>query len=415
MFGLGGSAPRSQVRASATRHQMRTSPLGVWNWAATMPGVPLGATHSTFTSSSGWSTDWPSQSETRAGSPAISRPSSETSPLAPALGWFAGGRCPTATKNGSCGSACRPLHAELLPEQLDAVGAVPVAVDGLAAEACLVRRDVVDRDDPAQPAAAELGAGAHRLAEGGLVGCRVVEHLDDLEVRAVGQREDRVAGAEPGMDAAVGEVLAEQLRESFGRAGEPVRARLRRRCGRGAWLILTRRAIGAGHRGRVSVERQVGARVGRVQRERRARAQVGLAAAGQHVVRRLAHQLDQLGGVGQVDRLDADVRLGVAGAVPVEVVAAGTPAAPVVLADRHLDVGRVVGALDVAERTPDRQLPAHVRLGLDEVHALAAAPAVQRAAVAALEAAAVEEDAGAPVTTRVLRSPSSSVSIQPCA
>ena len=61
--------------------------------------------------------------------------------------------------------------------------------------------DVVDGDDPAEPAAAELGAGAHGLAEGRLVRRRVVEHLDDLEVGAVGQRQDHVAGAEARVDA----------------------------------------------------------------------------------------------------------------------------------------------------------------------------------------------------------------------
>ena len=51
--------------------------------------------------------------------------------------------------------------------------------------------------------------------------------------------------------------------------------------------------------------------------------------------------------------------------------------------------------LDVAERTPQRQLPAHVRLGLDEVHVLVQGERVQRAAVAAREVAGVVEDAGA--------------------
>src|SRR5436190_4504577 len=45
----------------------------------------------------------------------------------------------------------QPPDAELLPEELGAVGAVAVAVDGLTAEARLVRPDVVDRDHPAQP------------------------------------------------------------------------------------------------------------------------------------------------------------------------------------------------------------------------------------------------------------------------
>src|SRR5690349_23471336 len=73
------------VRASPNS-QSRTSPLGVWNETATMPGVPFGATQSTFTSSSGCSTGAPSHSVTRAGSPAISSASSEMLPVAPVDG-----------------------------------------------------------------------------------------------------------------------------------------------------------------------------------------------------------------------------------------------------------------------------------------------------------------------------------------
>ena len=144
-----------------------------------------------------------------------------------------------------------------------------------------------------------------------------------------------------------------------------------------------------------------------------ARREVRLAVADQLVVRRLAHQRDQLGPVGDVDRLRRDVRLGVARAVPVQVVAARAPAAAVVLADGDLGVRRAVGPLDVAEGTPDRQLPAHVRLGLERVHALAQRQAVQGAARAAGEAAAGSGRCRRPRATAVLRSPSSSVSTQP--
>ena len=117
---------------------MRTSPLGVWNFAATMPGVPLGATHSTFTSSRGWSTDWPSHSETRAGSPAISRHSRETCAGGAGARVVAGVDVPLDEER-QLRVGLQALDAQLLPEQLAAVGPVPVAVDGLAAEACLVR------------------------------------------------------------------------------------------------------------------------------------------------------------------------------------------------------------------------------------------------------------------------------------
>ena len=61
----------------------------------------------------------------------------------------------------------------------------------------------------------------------------------------------------------------------------------------------------------------------------------------------------------------AVVRVGVARAVPVEVVAAGTPPASVVLGDGDLGVRRAVRELDLAVEPPDRQLPAHVGLGLE--------------------------------------------------
>src|SRR5690606_5639446 len=73
-------------RPSPPGGQILTIPLGVWMTAAMMPGMPLGATHSTLTSSSGRSTGSPSHSLTRCGSPAISMAERETPPSAPALG-----------------------------------------------------------------------------------------------------------------------------------------------------------------------------------------------------------------------------------------------------------------------------------------------------------------------------------------
>ena len=258
MLGLGmapGAARSGRLAARPpSAGQMRTSPLGVWNFAATMPGVPLGATQSTFTSSSGCSTGWPSHSETRAGSPAISRHSRETLPVAPTLGWFGRVDVPLDEER-QLRVGLQALDAELLPEQLGAVGAVPVAVDGLAAEAVLERLDVVDRDDPAEPAAAELGAGAHGLAERCLVRGGVVEDLDDLEVGAVGQGQDRVAGAEAGVDATADELLAQQGREALRSCPRVRPGRQRRRCDRDAWLILTRAGSASRHRGRGSAAR----------------------------------------------------------------------------------------------------------------------------------------------------------------
>ena len=84
--GLRGRVGRIELRCGR-------GPLGVCSWTATMPGVPLGATHSTLTSSSGASTVSPSHSLTRCGSPAISRQASEKSPLAPWLGCSSAGDC----------------------------------------------------------------------------------------------------------------------------------------------------------------------------------------------------------------------------------------------------------------------------------------------------------------------------------
>ena len=182
-----------------------------------------------------------------------------------------------------------------------------------------------------------------------------------------------------------------------------VRPRQRGRC------LLTSRSVASGTSA-VSAGRPGAGPA--AERERRCASQC----RDQLVVRRRAHQLGQLGLVGDVDRLDGDVGLGVAGAVPVEVVAARAPAAPVVLADRHLGVGRAVLPLDVAEGAPDRQLPAHVGLGLERVASRAEAPA--RAGRSPRRRAKSgrlwKTQACCPSTSRVrvLRSPSSSVSIQ---
>ena len=215
-----GSTPGPDVRR-------RTSPFGVWNCAAMMPGVPWGATHSTLTSSSGASTVSPSHSLTRCGSPAISRQASDTVAGRRRRSGAARSGLSHWMKNGSCGSAIRPLTPICFQSSSVPSGRCRLPVHGLATEPVLERRDVVDRDDPAEPAAAERGAGAHGLAERRLVGGRVVEHLDDLEVGVVGQRQDHVAGPEPRVDATVDEVLAEQPPDALGGAGEAVRVRRR--------------------------------------------------------------------------------------------------------------------------------------------------------------------------------------------
>ena len=188
-----------------------------------MPGVPFGATHSTLTSSSGASTVSPSHSLTRCGSPAISRQASDQSSAPPVDGWSPSGLSHW-TKNGSCGSEIRPLTPICFQSSSVPSGRWRLPGDGLAPEPLLDGRDVVDRDDPAEPAAAEGGTGAHGLAERRLVGGRVVEHLDDFEVGVVGERQDHVAGPEPRVHATLDELTAEQPPDALGGAGEAVRA-----------------------------------------------------------------------------------------------------------------------------------------------------------------------------------------------
>src|SRR3954451_23943732 len=79
--------------------------------------------------------------------------------------------------------------------------------------------------------------------------------------------------------------------------------------------------------------------------------------------------------------------------------AARPPAAPVVLADGHHQDLAVVGPVHPVVGAADRQLPADVRLGLQRMAALTQRQAVQRAARAARETRAVQEDARALVHT----------------
>src|SRR5918997_227029 len=70
-----------------------------------------------------------------------------------------------------------------------------------------------------------------------------------------------------------------------------------------------------------------------------------------------SHQRAQLGGIAEVDRLPAVVRLGFRRAVPVRVRTARSPAVPAVLTDGDLGVGGLVGPGHGAVLPPDGQLP----------------------------------------------------------
>ena len=208
---------------------------GVLNCAATTPGVPCGATHSTLTSSSGPSTELPSQSLTRCGSPAISRAASCTLPLPPRRWGAASAGDSHCTKNGSCGSDCRPLTPICRQRSSTPSGRCRLPCTDSRPEPALDLADVVDRDHPAEPAAAELGAGPDRLAERGLVRGGVVEHLDDLDVGAGGQRQHHVAGAEAWVDAAVANSSPSSAPMPRGGALRGRRVRRRTRRGPGAY------------------------------------------------------------------------------------------------------------------------------------------------------------------------------------
>ena len=84
---------------------------------------------------------------------------------------------------------------------------------------------------------------------------------------------------------------------------------------------------------------------------------------------------------------------GIAGAVPVQVGAAGAPAPPVVFGDGGLEDLGAVGPRHPLLAPPDRQLPAHVGLHGQRRHAQLEGLGVQGAACAGGKAGPVQEDA----------------------
>ena len=88
----------------------------------------------------------------------------------------------------------------------------------------------------------------------------MVEHLDDLEVGAGGQRQHHVAGAEAGVDAAVAELLTEQRADAARPCSADRRVRLRTRRGPGAYEAFSPwRRRRPRHRGRVRCRSCAGA------------------------------------------------------------------------------------------------------------------------------------------------------------
>ena len=208
----------------------------------------------------------------------------------------------------------------------------------------------------------------------------MVEDLDDLEVGVSGQGQDHVAGAESWVDAAIGELPPKQGPDARGSAAEAIRARGKERWSRRMPAFLSggygRATSGSG----LLMSRFPQAGSAGVDRQRGPGAQVALACAASTSYAGWPISSISSARVGDEDRLGADMRLGVARAVPVQVVAAGSPAATVVLRDGDLGVRGAVGTLHGPEAAPDRQLPAHVRLGLQGVASLLQRERVQRAA-----------------------------------
>jgi hypothetical protein len=206
MLGL-GIAPG--VPGAASPDQIRTRPFGVWNWIATMPGVPCGATHSTLTSSSG-------------GLDGLAEPLADPVRVAGDLQAGKGevvGRRPSSggpprgvshwMKNGSCGSAIRPLTPICFQ-----ISSVPSGGAGsrrrTRGRGGSRRRRCRRPRRPSRASRRRGRSGRGRPGRRGLVRGGVVEDLDDLEVGAVGQRQDHVAGAEARVHATV--VEAHELR-----------------------------------------------------------------------------------------------------------------------------------------------------------------------------------------------------------
>jgi hypothetical protein len=78
-----------------------------------------------------------------------------------------------------------PLDADLQPPEFQTGLRCAVSIDGLAFEASFDCGEIVDRDAPAHPAAAELGTSPDGLAEGCRESGRMLQGFHDFEVMAV--------------------------------------------------------------------------------------------------------------------------------------------------------------------------------------------------------------------------------------
>jgi len=98
-----------------------------------------------------------------------------------------------------------------MPLESSSIGELPRTGHRAALQTPLEWGQIVHRYHPAQPAAAQRLASAHDLAVDRLVRGRMIEYLDSLEIAAVCQRQDVVAGAEAGVEAPVLELASQDL------------------------------------------------------------------------------------------------------------------------------------------------------------------------------------------------------------
>ena len=93
--------------------------------------------------------------------------------------------------------------SELLPIEVVSVRPDPMAGPSLPAQAGFHRADVVNGDDPGEPAATIRRTPRYCLAERGLLGGRVIKCCDHLDVAAAGKGQDEVSGPELRMPSSI--------------------------------------------------------------------------------------------------------------------------------------------------------------------------------------------------------------------
>ena len=110
--------------------------------------------------------------------------------------------------------------ANLLPAQLDTVRPDSPSPSGVTSQALFDGLDVVDCQNPAQPAPAFFGASVHCLPKRSLQGRRVIERADDLHVRTPSKGQREVASAEGRVASTIDERPAEVATDALHDVGD---------------------------------------------------------------------------------------------------------------------------------------------------------------------------------------------------